>query len=84
MPARDETATSGEVCSNFVSQPDGRGGKIRTCGLTVPNRAHYQAVLRPVNFHAKRFQASDFTGEKCDGQAKSRKYRIIFAVARAR
>lgn len=28
----------------------GRGGKIRTCGLTVPNRAHYQAVLRP-EFH---------------------------------
>lgn len=29
----------------------GRGGKIRTCGLTVPNRAHYQAVLRPARDH---------------------------------
>lgn len=25
----------------------GRGGRIRTCDLSVPNRAHYQAVLRP-------------------------------------
>jgi hypothetical protein len=33
-----------------LGQPGGRGGKIRTCGLTVPNRAHYQAVLRP-EFH---------------------------------
>ena len=72
------------MCPYLLSQPDGRGGKIRTCGLTVPNRAHYQAVLRPVIFYAKRFQESDFTGEYCAGQAKSSKYRIILAAARAR
>ncbi len=33
------------------TQHGGRGGKIRTCGLTVPNRAHYQAVLRPEIFN---------------------------------
>ena len=27
---------------------DGRGERIRTSDLSVPNRAHYQAVLRPV------------------------------------
>ena len=26
---------------------DGRGERIRTSDLSVPNRAHYQAVLRP-------------------------------------
>ena len=26
----------------------GRGERIRTSDLSVPNRAHYQAVLRPV------------------------------------
>src|ERR1043165_4532817 len=28
----------------------GRGERIRTSDLSVPNRAHYQAVLRPVSF----------------------------------
>ena len=28
----------------------GRGERIRTSDLSVPNRAHYQAVLRPVFF----------------------------------
>src|SRR5580765_2273462 len=27
----------------------GRGERIRTSDLSVPNRAHYQAVLRPVS-----------------------------------
>ena len=27
----------------------GRGERIRTSDLSVPNRAHYQAVLRPAN-----------------------------------
>lgn len=49
----------------------GRGGKIRTCDLTVPNRAHCQAVLRPgldVVSYEKHHQASDFTGENENGQ----------------
>ena len=29
------------------SQSFGRGERIRTSDLSVPNRAHYQAVLRP-------------------------------------
>ena len=29
------------------SQRVGRGERIRTSDLSVPNRAHYQAVLRP-------------------------------------
>jgi hypothetical protein len=38
---------------NFYQDWDGRGGKIRTCDLTVPNRALYQAEPRPVilTFH---------------------------------
>ena len=28
-------------------QISGRGERIRTSDLSVPNRAHYQAVLRP-------------------------------------
>ena len=30
----------------FLKNP-GRGERIRTSDLSVPNRAHYQAVLRP-------------------------------------
>lgn len=33
---------------------DGRGERIRTSDLSVPNRAHYQAVLRPVPLTPKR------------------------------
>ena len=33
----------------------GRGERIRTSDLSVPNRAHYQAVLRPEEVrHSKR------------------------------
>ena len=32
---------------------ENRGGRIRTCDLSVPNRAHYQAVLRPETETAK-------------------------------
>jgi hypothetical protein len=37
----------------------GRGERIRTSDLSVPNRAHYQAVLRPEAFldHAERPRA---------------------------
>ena len=40
------------VRRNFRQQPImlvvvGRGERIRTSDLSVPNRAHYQAVLRP-------------------------------------
>ena len=30
----------------------GRGERIRTSDLSVPNRAHYQAVLRPEEVEA--------------------------------
>ena len=32
---------------NDFSGMNGRGGRIRTCGLLVPNQARYQASLRP-------------------------------------
>lgn len=52
----------------------GRGEMIRTSDLSVPNRAHYQAVLRPeinsVSFE-KQSQVPNFTGEKPIGQAMS-------------
>ncbi len=68
-----------------LAKPDGRGGKIRTCGLTVPNRAHYQAVLRPVN-HLK--TSVEFYKRKIDRSSqtpvKSSKKRINNAVARER
>ena len=35
-----------EVCA-APTLSDGRGERIRTSDLSVPNRAHYQAVLRP-------------------------------------
>ena len=30
-----------------IAEVFGRGERIRTSDLSVPNRAHYQAVLRP-------------------------------------
>jgi hypothetical protein len=33
--------------SNWLMKDAGRGERIRTSDLSVPNRAHYQAVLRP-------------------------------------
>ena len=33
----------------FAEGKCNRGGRIRTCDLSVPNRAHYQAVLHPVD-----------------------------------
>ncbi len=38
----------------------GRGGRIRTCDLSVPNRARYRAALRPVFLEklTKRFYAT--------------------------
>lgn len=45
--------TEAEWNDQLIDPRDGRGGKIRTCGLTVPNRAHYQAVLRPVTFQLR-------------------------------
>src|SRR6185503_18852546 len=50
-----------------LSKENGRGERIRTSDLSVPNRAHYQAVLRPASF-AK-------TVGSCDGRA-------ILAIAR--
>src|SRR6187455_857148 len=35
------------LCSSDVQGGDGRGDRIRTCDLSVPNRALYQAELRP-------------------------------------
>src|SRR2546429_6247823 len=34
----------------------GRGERIRTSDLSVPNRAHYQAVLRPEFYDTSRFK----------------------------
>ncbi len=34
---------------------NGRGERIRTSDLSVPNRAHYQAVLRPEMSPERRF-----------------------------
>ena len=34
----------------------GRGERIRTSDLSVPNRAHYQAVLRPESYDKSRFK----------------------------
>ena len=56
----------------------GRGEMIRTSDLSVPNRAHYQAVLRPAGYgisFEKRFQVPNFTGENSSGQVKQRKNR---------
>ena len=36
-----------------VNDMNGRGERIRTSDLSVPNRAHYQAVLRPENLTVK-------------------------------
>ncbi len=57
----------------------GRGGKIRTCDLSVPNRALYQAEPRPelssVSYK-KHTQVPNSTGEKLIGQVKARKIRL--------
>lgn len=57
---------------------------IRTSDLSVPNRAHYQAVLRPAVSSRKRFQVSNFTGGKLIGQVRLFKNPIIWAEAAAR
>ena len=48
---------------------------IRTSDLSVPNRAHYQAVLRPVIIsgvsYKKHYQMPNSTDEKGAGQVKS-------------
>ena len=65
-----------------LASQNGRGGKIRTCGLTVPNRAHYQAVLRPV-IHLK--TSVEFYKRKIDRSSqkpvKSSKNRTNIALA---
>ncbi len=38
----------------------GRGERIRTSDLSVPNRAHYQAVLRPEVVSLRRVIGSAF------------------------
>ena len=66
----------------------GRGGKIRTCGLTVPNRAHYQAVLRPVCFTMETIPSVEFYARKLQRSSqiakKPRKNGIICKKARPR
>jgi hypothetical protein len=46
----------------------GRGERIRTSDLSVPNRAHYQAVLRPdvspEEFHDRRFRESGHSSQR--------------------
>lgn len=48
---------------------------IRTSDLSVPNRAHYQAVLRPEIFsrvsYKKHYQVPNFTGENANSQPKA-------------
>jgi hypothetical protein len=68
----------------------GRGERIRTSDLSVPNRAHYQAVLRPEILKLSRNHSPQGRHSKSgneDGQAdqslSSRKSRIL-ANARAR
>ena len=39
-----------------VHPKSGRGERIRTSDLSVPNRAHYQAVLRPEFYDNSRFK----------------------------
>lgn len=38
-----------QIANKYNAQKNGRGEMIRTSDLAVPNRAHYQAVLRPVS-----------------------------------
>src|SRR5436190_12592756 len=45
----------------------GRGERIRTPDLSVPNRAHYQAVLRPVSLRANNGRAI-LASARLDGQ----------------
>ena len=42
------TAGKERDCSLRFSSKDGRGDRIRTCGLMLPKHALYQAELRPV------------------------------------
>jgi hypothetical protein len=70
----------------------GRGEMIRTSDLSVPNRAHYRAVLRPeknlMRFIQETYSSAEFYRRKShwssSSAVKSRKNRIIFFIARAR
>jgi hypothetical protein len=46
--------------SNWLMKYSGRGERIRTSDLSVPNRAHYQAVLRPEIIALRRAIGSAF------------------------
>jgi hypothetical protein len=66
----------------------GRGERIRTSDLSVPNRAHYQAVLRPEAFLDHRERPSAFyeallLAVKFGPNKRSSCWRI-FSPARAR
>lgn len=58
MMPRPTTATKREITYQVIKI--GRGGRIRTCGLSLPKRAHYQAVLRPVCFNKETIPRNEF------------------------
>ena len=47
MPRSNEKATAEGGLSSVIDQEIGRGERIRTSGLYVPNVALYQAKLHP-------------------------------------
>jgi hypothetical protein len=49
---------------------NGRGERIRTSDLSVPNRAHYQAVLRPELITAEKADEHSI-GRQTSGQVPS-------------
>src|SRR5436190_8943571 len=67
-----------------IAQGDWSGRQDSNLRPHGPKPCALPGCATPRYFYAKRFQASNFTGEYYEGQAKSRKYRIIFAIARAR
>ena len=71
LPAVNEKDGAGDCRSKII----GRGEMIRTSDLSVPNRAHYQAVLRPVILtrvsYKKHFQVPNSTGENINSQLKA-------------
>ncbi len=54
----------------------GRGDRIRTCGLMVPNHARYQTALRPVSLQSHIIRSIDIIVNNAISEKHYKKRRI--------
>ena len=69
--------------SRKVVNVNGRGERIRTSDLSVPNRAHYQAVLRPELMTAEKADEHSIDGQTSGQVQPSSDFKNCRIAARA-